>query len=189
MRFSLANYVIPSVVAQSGCALSWGANYAAATNADFGFNVEYLYGDSASSTTSAGGHANCPPGSKAGDLGCPGIQFCSNAATLPNSAVTIGLSNLVAGTQAPFARITILGIVLVCIFVTLRIRSALILSIIFATLIGINYGAPIGQGNSLHTAGLTHVDGVNYKAGTGLVECAWTELAGSNGRVLLCLLV
>lgn len=99
----------------------------------------YVYADSSYSSTSEGGTAACPLGSTAYAQGCPGIAYCNNAVTLPNSVLTLGLSNLVTGPNSPFARLTVLGIVLVCIFSTLRIKSSLILGIVFTTLIGINY--------------------------------------------------
>ena len=70
----------------------------------------------------------------------PAPAFCNNAVDLDFTTYDLGMVNF---NLVPQARISILGLVLVAFFTVLRSRSAIIISIVLCTFLGINYGIPL----------------------------------------------
>jgi len=73
------------------------------------------------------------------DGGSTKIAFCSNPVDLNFATYDMGIVNF---TTNAYANISVLGLALVAFFSILRVRSAIIISIVLATFIGINYSLP-----------------------------------------------
>jgi AGZA family xanthine/uracil permease-like MFS transporter len=70
----------------------------------------------------------------------PEPAFCNNGVDLDFATYEMGMVNF---NMVPQARISVLGLILVSFFTVLRSRSAIIISIVLCTFLGINYGTPL----------------------------------------------
>ena len=74
----------------------------------------------------------------------PGVvNFCNKNTGVDLDPVTFNLG-IVSFKDHPPARIAVLGLALVAFFSTLRVKSAIIISIVLATFVGINYSTNVG---------------------------------------------
>jgi len=73
------------------------------------------------------------------DGGMTKIAFCSNAVDLNFATYDMGIVNF---TTNAYANISVLGLAFVAFFSVLRVKSAIIISIVLCTFVGINYSLP-----------------------------------------------
>ena len=96
------------------------------------------------------------------------LAFCKSAVDLNFATYDLGMVNFNAHPQA---RIAVLGLVLVSFFTVLRSRSAIIISIVLSTFLGINYSV------ALHHPGWMSSSGKLDKSGKPSPVTAVTNLA------------
>jgi len=131
-RTTVAGYALPNVIAQGGC---------------------YLKNNTIAPQTVGGGAAHFSSTDFAGPIGQTygsafSVGFCGKSVDVDNNGHDWGMVNF---NLHPEARISVLGFALVAFFSTLRMKGAIIASIVVCTFVGINYG--LGGSRSHPAAG------------------------------------
>jgi xanthine/uracil/vitamin C permease (AzgA family) len=86
----------------------------------------------------------------------PEIAYCESPVDLNFATYEMGMVNY---NEHPQARIAVLGLVLVSFFTVLRSRSAIILSIVLCTFLGINYSSSLHHSGWMSSSGKLDADG------------------------------